>query len=360
MKLAAERQAAILRAIELRGAVSATEVAERLGVSAVTVRRDITQLADRGLVRRVHGGAVSVQAPGKERTPGQPRQAPRATIGLLLPSATYYYPSVIRGAEAAAAAHGVRIVLGITNYFPDEDRRQLGRLLELGVDGVLVSTSEAPDRDPEYAEWLAGVPIPLVLVERVVDLPHAADIGHVRTDHAAGARLAIHHLAELGHPTVAMAARDESPTTRWLLDGHRAAVAEGVIEAPGLDTVLLSKPSEDPSVRDKMLGRLLDGCVEHRITAVLVHTDEDAIVLAQLARARGLRVPDDLAIVAYDDEVAGLSDVPLTAVAPPKHEVGRLAMETLMQRLTGPAEQSVQHVSLLPRLVVRGSTVGQD
>lgn len=354
MKLAAERQAAILRAVELRGAVSATEIAERLGVSTVTIRRDITALADRGLVRRVHGGAVGLA--GSESPKGEKRPAPRATVGLLLPSATYYYPSVIRGAEAAAAAKGIRLVLAVSNYFPEEDRRQLGRLVDLGVDGVLVSTSVPPDLDPDYTAWLADVPVPMVLVERLVDLPFAARIGHVRTDHAAGARLALHHLAELGHSSIVIAARENSPTTRWLLDGHRAAVAQGVVETGPVEPVLLPGGAENPAVREKALEQLLDACSGKRPCAALVHTDEDAIALVQLAHARGVRVPEDMAIVAYDDEVAALSDVPLTAVAPPKTEVGRLAVETLMQQLTAPRDQPVPHISLLPQLVVRSSS----
>ncbi|MGS2619372.1 LacI family DNA-binding transcriptional regulator [Micromonospora sp. LZ34] len=356
MKLAEERQAAILRAIELRGVVHTAEIAERLGVSPVTIRRDITALADRGFVRRIHGGAVSVRTatrPGSTTAP-----PPRATLGLMLPSATYYYAAVIRGAEAAAAARGVRLVLAITNYLAEEDRRQLARLLDVGVDGLLLSTSEAPDRDPELASWLAAVPVPVVLVERRVDLPQAARIGHVRTDHAGGARLALHHLASLGHSSVAIATREGSPTTRWLLDGHAAAVAQGVFDPGGPEPVLLPLSAENPAVRHGALEALLDRCAEHGTTAVLVHNDEDAIALLQVARVRGLSVPADLAVVAYDDEVAALADVPLTAVAPPKSEVGRLAVETLMQQLTGPPEQPVQHVSLLPRLMIRASTDG--
>lgn len=354
MRLAEERQAAILRAIDLRGAVSATDIAERLGVSTVTIRRDITSLAERGLVRRVHGGAVSIRSTQSPAT-GAQRSRPRATIGLMLPSATYYYSSVIRGAEALAAARGVRLVLAITHYFPDEDRRQLSRLLNLGVDGLLVSTSGAPDLDADLASWLEQVNVPLLLIERRVDLPQASHIGHVRTDHAVGARLALRHLTSLGHSSVAVAARENSPTTRWLLEGHAEAVAKGLItDSP--DPVLLPLSAESPAQRDATLEELLDQCVKHGTAGVLVHTDEDAIALAQAARGRGLTVPDDLSIVAYDDEIAALSDVPLTAVAPPKTEVGRLAVETLLQQLSSATTQPVRHISIVPDLVVRGST----
>lgn len=360
MKLAAERQAAILRAVELRGGVSVTEIAARLGVSTVTVRRDIGTLATQGLVKRVHGGAVargnaSPPFPGRNAQTGPVRPAPRATVGLVLPSATYYFPGVIRGAEAAAAAAGVRLVLAVTNYFAEEDRRQVGRLLDLGVDGLLVATSFAPDTDPETSEWLAGLVVPVVLVERMLDLPGAAHVGHVRTDHAAGARLAVLHLAGLGHPTVAIAARGATPTTRWLLEGHAAAVAQGVIDSRSPAATLLPGPECSPALRDAAVHDLLDKCAERDTRAILVHNDEDAMAVVRAATARRLRVPEDLSVIAYDDEVAALADVPLTAIAPPKHEVGRLAVDVLVQRLAGPSDQPAQHVSLLPRLVTRAS-----
>ena len=98
------------------------------------------------------------------------------------------------------------------------------------------------------------------------------------------------------------------------------------------------------------------------VTAALIHSDEDAIVLVPKLQARGIRVPDDLALIAYDDEVAGLADVPLTAVAPPKRAVGEQAAKLLLQRLAerraGRPPTPRQHLELLLSYgsgVVRGT-----
>lgn len=90
-----------------------------------------------------------------------------------------------------------------------------------------------------------------------------------------------------------------------------------------------------------------------------MHSDEDAIVLVPRLQARGVRVPEDLALIAYDDQVATLADVPLTAVAPPKRSVGELATGILLRRIAertgrltpGPR----QHLDLLPELRIRAS-----
>ncbi|AKU15633.1 LacI family DNA-binding transcriptional regulator [Luteipulveratus mongoliensis] len=355
MRLAAERRAAILRTARLRGSVRVTEVAEALGVSTVTIRRDVTALVDEGVLERVHGGATL--APDPDQPAAGPRRALRATIGLVVPSATYYYPAVIRGAEAAAAAQGVRLVLAISNYYESEERRQVSRLIEIGVDGILLATSKAPDDDAELTRWVGSVPVPTVLIERQADVDAGVDVEHVRSDHAAGARLAIRHLVELGHSAVALASQEGTPTARWLFEGYRQAVARGMI-ADGIDPILLPPADAVPELRAAALTEVLDRCEQHGIRAVLVHNDKDAMDLVRIAAARGLRVPDDLAIVAYDDEVAALCDVPLTAVAPPKREVGRLGVELMMQRLTQADHSVSQRISLLPRLIVRSSCGG--
>lgn len=352
MRLAADRRAAILQQARLRGAVRVTDLAEQLGVSTVTVRRDVTALVDEGRLVRVYGGATLPESGVDGATSRRP--VVRATIGLVVPSATYYYPAVIRGAEAAAVANGVRIVLAISHYHPAEERDQVARLVKAGVNGLLLSTSEPPDQDAGVAQWIGTIPVPTVLVERVGG--QVAPLECVRTDHAAGARLAVEHLAQAGHRRVAMAAREGSPTTPWLIEGYRAGTARLELSDGGLEPTLLPRFDNDPRRRARSLNDLLDRCVAGGVTGLLVHVDEDAMALSQAARERGLDVPGDLALVAYDDEVAALADVPLTAVAPPKVEVGRIAVELLMRRLSAGPDAVAQQVSLVPRLVVRAST----
>ncbi|GAA2786318.1 substrate-binding domain-containing protein [Crossiella cryophila] len=95
---------------------------------------------------------------------------------------------------------------------------------------------------------------------------------------------------------------------------------------------------------------------EHRATAAILHGDVDALMLVQQLAEAGIRVPDDCSIVAYDDVVAALGSPPLTAVAPPKAQVGRAAAELLLHRLASSGEWRSRRVELIPDLKVRGST----
>jgi DNA-binding LacI/PurR family transcriptional regulator len=95
-------------------------------------------------------------------------------------------------------------------------------------------------------------------------------------------------------------------------------------------------------------------------TAVLIHSDRDALVLVQRLQAAGIDVPGRCSVVAYNDVVADMGPVPLTAVAPPKAELGRSGIDLLLRRLhaarDGLRPGATRHLELLPGLVIREST----
>jgi DNA-binding LacI/PurR family transcriptional regulator len=204
--------------------------------------------------------------------------------------------------------------------------------------------------------------VPFVLVERRVSpMTTAAELDWVCSDHAHGAFLAVRHLATLGHRRIALAAH-LSPTANLVRAGYLAALeALGLGEppVPVIDTYALET---NPVGLDTAVERLFEAVRDHGVSAVLVHNDVDAIMLVQRLLNLGPRVPDDLSVIAYDDEVAALADTPLSAVAPPKREVGEAAVELLLRRL---AEERLpgqgrrlaprRHLDLLPRLTIRDS-----
>lgn len=108
--------------------------------------------------------------------------------------------------------------------------------------------------------------------------------------------------------------------------------------------------------RERAIDDLLDTCRGTGTTAVLIHSDPQAVLLQQHARDHGWSVPRDLAVVAYDDEVAESAEPAITALRPPKQQVGRLAVETMVARLADGPRRPVQRISLLPELRAREST----
>ncbi|MCX5392639.1 LacI family DNA-binding transcriptional regulator [Streptomyces sp. NBC_00094] len=355
---AAERHDRLLALVRERGTARVAELAERLGVSPVTARRDVEALAAQGLLDRVHG---QVSWPRAQGAPGAGRSGEGLVLGLLAPSATYYFAEVIRGAHEAAARAGARLVLRISDYRPEEDRARTEGLLAAGAEGVLVAPGwRGPEDRLAYGDWLAELPVPAVLLERRAEPGSPLDgLDRVVSDHGHGVLLALRHLLGLGHSTPLLVARGDSPTALAVRAGYAEALRTLGLEEPR--PVIDSVPAEaDPEGFERAVRALYEAVRSGLAGAALVHNDVDAIEIVQRLAELGVRVPQDLALIAYDDEVAALADTPLTAVAPPKRQVGRYATELLVERLgedaAGPDEEVVRrHLSLLPTLRVRAS-----
>ncbi|MGW0390560.1 substrate-binding domain-containing protein [Streptomyces sp. NPDC003042] len=378
-----QRQAQVLALVRARGSVRVVDLAQELGISPVTLRRDIEAMAARGEIHRMHGvisrveprsaGAVTASLPSSSFASAAVAAAGRSTagaglvIGMVVPTTEYYYADVVRGAREVVEARGARLTVGLTRYLPGEDRTQADRLLSTGADGLLLTPNwDAGSAGPREGAWTAELGVPTVLVERSAPPGHpAAALDRVVSDHAHGAARAVQHLVELGHRRIALASQ-ETPTTTRLRAGFEAAVAAlglepappwpavGSVSAAGVGS---GSGADGLSVADRFartLDYLCDAVTAGGVSAALIHSDTDAIMLIPRLQARGVRVPEDLAVITYDDEVAGLADVPLSAVAPAKREVGARAAALLLDRLTGEDDDSPrQHLELLPRLSIR-------
>ncbi|MFC8917046.1 substrate-binding domain-containing protein [Streptomyces sp. NPDC057116] len=379
----------LLALVRERGTARVSDLAAQLGVSPVTARRDVEALASRGLLDRVHGqvswpggsggpdtapGTAGRGGAGRAGTEWRPGGEPSGAapgsgpvLGLLAPSATYYFAEVIWGAREAAASAGARLVLRISDYRPDDDRARTEGLLAAGAEGLLVAPGwRAPGDQAEHGDWIAGLPVPAVLLERRATPGSALEaLDRVSSDHRHGVVLAVRHLVGLGHRAPLLVARADSPTALAVRSGYAEALRALGLEEPG--PVIDSVPAElDPDGFEAAVRALHSAVASGRATAALVHNDVDAIQMVQRLAELGVRVPGDLALIAYDDEVAALADTPLTAVAPPKRQVGRLATELLVERLAraaaaggdgddGREDEPRRHVTLLPRLRVRAS-----
>jgi DNA-binding LacI/PurR family transcriptional regulator len=152
--------------------------------------------------------------------------------------------------------------------------------------------------------------------------------------------LAVKHLTDLGHRRIVLAARDDSPTARVLRRAFREISA-------GLEDAVTVRSSPDTG--------LVNVLRRHGATAAVLHGDEDALMLVQQMMHAGMEVPRMCSVVSYDDVVASLGSIPLTAVAPPKTEVGRVAAELLLRKLKGEVTAS-ERIELLPELKIRSST----
>ncbi|CAM5280855.1 LacI family DNA-binding transcriptional regulator [Streptomyces atroolivaceus] len=356
--LVAQRRERLLSELRASGGLKVVELATRLGVSRATVRRDLLDLENEGALSRVRGGAMlATPAPSAAAQPvsaGGSTARPERTLGLLVPSATYYYPRVVAGVREVAAARDARVVISLTDYTRDSDAQRIEELAESGASGLLVASPGGHELPDKTLHELERTGLPYVLLERQPHDPFAA-CEFVATDHRQGAFAAVRHLVRLGHGKVALFTNG-SPTASLLQAGHQAAVDRLQLEhgAPVLDS---GRPTLGSTEAAAQYDQFIEECMAGGVRAALVHSDHDAIELMRRMRLRHLYAPKDLALIAYDDEIASLADVPLTAVAPPKHEIGQQAARLLLDRLgaSDPLSVPVRQLFMQPRLTIRAS-----
>lgn len=346
------RQEHILRHLALHGTVSATGIAQELGVSPMTIRRDMDELEAAGMLVRVHGGAIAATAPPVPH-------AALTNIGVVVPGSVGHFPMMIRGMDAASHTLRARLVLATSQYHPEVERRQAERLIEAGVKGLILAPTLRAQTEDELAEWVRRLPVPVVFLERRLESTALASFDSVRSDHARGAVMAIEHLHRLGHERVALALLERTATAPLIRKGYDSAVR--LLDLQPAPILPLPKREERDGERlDLDLNRFIDECLASGASAALVHTDVEAARIVELAVDRGIRVPDDLALVAYDDNTAAFALVPLSAVTAPRRDLGSEALNTVMQRLSSSTDsaRAPRNLAILPGLTIRDSCGG--
>jgi DNA-binding LacI/PurR family transcriptional regulator len=384
-----ERRSQILELARERGFVRVTDLVAELRVSTMTIRRDLAVLANRGVLEKVHGGGV-IRRSGAERGDDETElaalrnalagaggaagaagaastvgvggaAAATAHVGIVVPSGHYYFPMIVGGARRILDGVAVRRALAISGYDPAQDQVLVRQLLDAGSTGLLLAPTIALDEtESDRLDWLYELPVPVVLVERTAHAWQDRSLCSVRTDHELGCARAVRHLARLGHRGVALVTQGSSQTKSRVINGWRDAVLTSDLE-PELSPLVTTRPEANRDLwpTNQAIDTVLDQLQEAQATAALVHSDQTALPLVHHARRRGWRVPEDLSIIAYDNEIAEMADPPLTAVSPPKDWVGQAAAKLLLDLVAdGPGAHGgpVRHVVAEPDLVVRGST----
>jgi len=269
------------------------------------------------------------------------------TVGMMIPNnSNPYFAEIIRGIEDTCFAAGFNVILCNSDDDPHKQAAYVRVLSEKQVDGLIVLSSGG---DPELLDTLRGAPMPQVVVDREID-DLAADL--VEVDHEGGARLAVDYLVSLGHARIACIAGPLALSpARQRVQGWRSA-----LQAAGLacDDALVADGGFTAAGGFAAMRALL----VYRPSAVFASNDLMAIGALCAAAEAGLRVPQDLSMIGFDDiALAAYSNPPLTTIAQPKHQTGELAAQLLMQRIAQPG-RPLQREILRPSLVLRRSATG--
>lgn len=348
---AGSRQAAVLETISERGSIRIGNLAEELGVTAITVRRDVAALAEAGLIRRFHGGAAIAEDAGTGN--GNPL-TPAGSIGVLVPSLDFYWPDVIHGAEAEAKRLGWNLILRETMYHAQDERPDLDRLLAKDVSGLLLAPTVVGAARDALEDWLEEARLPIVLMEREMTVGMSRQaVESVVTDHAGGAEMAVHHLHNQGHRRIGLIASQNSPHAHQIHLGWRSSHDQlGITLEEGAYAELPDRT--DPGF-SSAVDAALTSFVDSGVTAAIVHSDPEAMHLVQRAEEMGIEIPGNLSLVSYDDQIASLANPALSAVRPPRRIIGETALRLLTARIAEP-NRPIHRVKVSPTLVIRASS----
>lgn len=317
-------------------AVTLRDVARAAGVSPATASRalsapDLVAPERRELVRRV------------ARELGyRPNRAARELITgrsghlcLVVPDLENpFFSAVAKAVQSRARAAGHAVVVADAEEDPLLEAELVGQL-GAQADGVLLCS---PRMSADHLAAVAAHDRPVLLVNR-----EGAGLPSVVVDNRDGVRQAVRHLHALGHRRIAYAG---GPAGSWSDARRRDGLA-----ALGLDVEVVDLGAYAPVFAGGVAAA--DLALGARATAVLTHNDLMALGVLDRLRTRGVRVPDDVSVVGFDDApVATLVTPALTTVAVPLARLGRTAVDLLL----GPRDEDVPHTVLPVELVVRAST----
>jgi LacI family transcriptional regulator len=331
--------------------VTLRDVARHAGVHAGTASRALNP-ETRGLVNPETAERVIRAAEDLGYRPNRLARSLKtnrsSTIGVLVPDLTNpLFPPIVRGIEDALEQAGYTALLANSDNDHEKERLHFERMKDRQVEGFIMATAE---RDHPLIEDAVATDVPIVLVNRTVD---STDAFAVITDDHAGARLAVDHLVGLGHERIAHIVGPETYSTgqaryRGFLDGMGAAG----LEAERSMIRFTRTFTEDEGAR--AFRELLH---ESRgFTSVFAGNDLLALGCYDVMAEEGIRCPDDVSVVGYNDmPLLDKLRPPLTTVRVPQYELGKRATELVLDRLRDPVARPVT-IRLEPKLIVRRST----
>jgi DNA-binding LacI/PurR family transcriptional regulator len=328
------------------------DVAKRAGVSVATVSRVINK---RGNVKKSTEEKVLKAVEELGYFPNLSARSLKTnrtlTIGIIIPDITNpFFPIVVRGAQNVFKQEGYTIIL--CNSFEEEyeEKKHLNILEAKKVDGILLIKAPSRMNDSKYMERLKNFPIPIVYIDRLPDLQ---DIPAVVADNISGGYDATLHLIKLGHKNIA------AITVQYPITVHKERL-QGYFSALNDHNIPINKQYIQkgiPSIQEGIsLAQSLIN-MNNRPTAIFVTNNKLTIGLMKALEIAGLKCPQDISVVGYDDfDWENVFHPRLTVIAQPAYEMGETAANLLIKIIRdGISSLSNNKVILPAELKIRES-----
>ncbi|WP_420642428.1 LacI family DNA-binding transcriptional regulator [Candidatus Leptofilum sp.] len=324
------------------------DVAALAGVSRQTVSRAINNKGEisKATKEKVMAAVAELGYQPNRLAQGMVTQRTR-TVGLVVPDITnLFFPEVARGVQDEGRLHDYNVLLCNTDDEPEEEIKTMYSLAAQRVDGIISMGSKAPE---EQLMRFANTFRPIVLINRLFEHDH---VSVINVDNFKGAQLAVNHLLNQGHRQIGMLVNQDFTRSQVRrVQGYQQALAE--FDLPQNESYIVDGA---PTLQGgyAALKQLLSQSPE--VTAVFTYNDLMALGAIRAAHDLDKKVPDDVAIMGFDDiGMAAMFTPSLSTVRVDKYAIGQIAMRRLLEMLDNPNEP-VQTINIDIDLVIREST----
>lgn len=319
------------------------ELMEKFDASRETVRKALDRLALKGFIVRKPGVGTFVNAERENQT-----------VGIIVQQITsYIFPYIVLGAEDYLFRNGYKMLLGNGSEDPNKEKQIISEWVESGISGLIIdpvcSATKRSNRD--YVETLVKEGIKVVLVHSNWKINGT---GSVTLDDMYGGTKAAEIFHQFGHKRVAVLYKSiHLPSVvraMSFIDRAKQLGFEKIYEKSFNVSEFTGAPMQNAY-------ELLSMPKQMRPTAVFCYNDATALQLYLVAKRLGFKIPEDLSIIGFDDAPIGDFREVLTTFAHPKEEVGKKAVELLLEMLSG---QKPQDYVLHPELIERNSVANPE
>jgi LacI family transcriptional regulator len=338
-----------------RDIVTIQDVAARAGVSAMTVSRVLnhsTRVAPETR-QRVEQAIAALGYLPNALASGLLKGRTRTIALIVSDIGNPFFTTVVRGVEDIAQRNGYTVILGNSDESVEKERQYVTALLGKQIDGLVIAPAGNASRATLEAVRRRGNPF--VLVDRDVE---GIDADVVIGDNIGGAQILTNHLLQLGHRRIALVnGQRDVATARDRRRGFERAMREAGLTP---DPALIMESNYQRDGGREATQRLLALPPAQRPTAIFACNNFLAVGVVEALRAAQLSIPDDVALVSFDDiELASALDPFLTVMAQPVRSFGTIAAQFLLEQLEDASKWQPRRVVLAPQLIVRKSCGAQ-
>lgn len=321
---------------------SEKELCAEFDVSRGTVRQALQTLENEGLLRREQGRGTFVHF-----NHGGTESAQTRRLGFVVPYVRdSSVPTILVGFQQVAEHNNFSVIFNHVNNDPAQQERVINKLVNEGVAGIALYPVDSEDMALMGA--LQRAQFPVVMIDRYL---RGISTDYVMSNHFGGAIRGAHHLIHLGHTRVGFVTwLSPAISLEHRLLGYMQALAERGITT---EERLICRVQGYPIIDVSPLHAYLSGA--DRPTAILAANDQIAAGIYRAAADIGLRIPDDLSVMGFDNlDLSPHLDPPLTTIAQPFLQIGQAAAELLLRRIAGDRDR-IEQITLPTELIIRSS-----